>query len=243
MPTMFEAEKQYPDNAVRTNFVFMGYPYTPPLPQDDYRAVTSELQSELPVRLWYFLDEVTTQEMMRKIWRAILRSDLALFDISGGNPNVALEMGMALAIGRRCIPLLKTNEPNPLGTADLGYTERAEYTSRETLKIKLRDLVKAQSTAMRILNDVSYQIQGEAFPYPREEIVQKLTQIVVHVFRTKKHTTRAGVASVFGNYAQAGIVLDALRLRGVFKLEGQRRWARYLLGDTWVHHDHEVVGA
>jgi hypothetical protein len=179
--------------------------------------------------------------MMRKIWRAILRSDLALFDISGGNPNVALEMGMALAINKACIPLLMTGKPNPLGAADLGYTERVEYTSRETLKTKLRDLVKARSNAMRVLKEVLYQIQGEV-PYPREEIEQKLTQIVMHMFRTKKHTTRAGVAIVIGNYAQAGTVLDALRGRGVFKVAGQRRGARWLLGDTWVHHDHEVVG-
>jgi hypothetical protein len=74
---MFEDERNFPDNATRVNFVFMGYPFNPPLPPDDYSGVVSELQDELPVRFWYFLDEVTTEEMMRKIWRAILRSDLA----------------------------------------------------------------------------------------------------------------------------------------------------------------------
>jgi hypothetical protein len=72
MAQFFEEEKNYPDNARRTNFVFFAYPFTPPIPQEDYNAVVKELQSEYPLRLWYFLDEVTTQELMRKIWRAIL---------------------------------------------------------------------------------------------------------------------------------------------------------------------------
>ena len=62
---------------------------------------------------------------MRKIWRAILRADLCIFDISNGNPNVAFELGLAAAVGKPCITLLKTGEHNPLGAADLGYSERA----------------------------------------------------------------------------------------------------------------------
>lgn len=67
MTQLFEDERRFPDNATRQNFVFMGYPYDPPLPADDYRSVVAELQTELPVRFWYFLDEITTAEMMRKI--------------------------------------------------------------------------------------------------------------------------------------------------------------------------------
>ncbi len=241
MPQMFEDEKRYPDNSVRKNFIFLGYPFNPPLPQDDYRAVTRELQEEFPIRLWYFLDEITTQELMRKIWRAILRCDLAIFDITHGNPNVAFELGMAVAINKSCITLLKAGESNPLGTSDLGYSERAEYNSRETLKNKLRELIKAKSSVTRLLLNISYEIQSAAFPYPREEIEKRLTQVVSHVF-TNKYTTKAGVKRIFGNDAMASAVLAALRSNSVFKLEGTRKSARWKLDDSWVHHDHEVVG-
>lgn len=242
MSQMFEDEKRYADNATRSNFVFLGYPYTPPLPLDDYQAVTRELQEELPIRLWYFLDEVTTQEMMRKVWRAILRSDIAFFDISRGNPNVALELGMAIAINKPCMTLLKTGEPNPLGVADMGYAERSEYQSRETLKAKLRELLVAKCSAMRVLNRISYQIQSDTFPFPRDEIERRLVQAVSYVFHHKR-ATRAVVARIFGSYDMAGIVLNAFREHAVFKLEGQRKAAKWLLGDSWVYHDHEVVGA
>src|SRR6266545_4571640 len=95
--TLFADERDIPDNGTRANFVFMGYPFDPPLPRDDYGAVVLELQDELPIRFWYFLDEVTTDEMMRKIWRAVLRVYLAVFDTTGGNPNVAFELGLAVA--------------------------------------------------------------------------------------------------------------------------------------------------
>jgi hypothetical protein len=238
---LFEDETKYPDNAQRQNFVFLGYPFNPPLPQDDYRAVTTELQQELPVRLWYFLDEVTTQELMRKIWRAILRSDLCVFDISGGNPNVAFELGLAVAVNRPCITLLKTGEANPLGGADLSYSERAEYTSRETLKNRLRDLVVAKSSALRALNKVSYSIQSDAFPYGRVDIENRLRTLLNHLFQNKR-ATKAVASKIFENEAAGSRALSGLREAGILRLEGQRRAAKWLLSESWVHHDHEVVG-
>ena len=242
MAQMFEDEKKYPDNKKRENFVFLGYPFKPPLAQDDYRGVMKELEDELPIRLWYFLDEVTTQELMRKIWRAILRSDICFFDISKGNPNVSFELGMAVAIAKPCITLLKAGEDNPLGGADLGYSERAEYTSRQTLKEKVRTLLVAKSSALRTLNSCSYYVQSDAFEYDREEIEMRLIKVVNHVYKNKK-ITRAGVKRIFGNDKQAGIVLNVLREHGVLQLQGQRKAAKWLMGENWVTHDHEVVGA
>jgi hypothetical protein len=48
MAQMFKDERGFPDNIGRTNFVFLAYPYAPPLALDDYRALTQELESELP---------------------------------------------------------------------------------------------------------------------------------------------------------------------------------------------------
>lgn len=241
MARLFEDEKRFPDNAARANFVFLGYPYEPPLPLDDYRAVTSSVQEELPVRLWYFLDEVTTQELMRKVWRAILRSDLCIFDISGGNPNVSLELGLALAINKPCITLLKSGEPNPLGSSDLGYSERAEYTSRKTLTEKLRELILAKSGALRTTKDLSYSIQSDAFGCSREEIESRLVRSLTFVFRNKR-ITKTQAKKHFLNDKATTLALNGLREAGVLQVEGERRGARWVFTDSWVHHDHEVVG-
>jgi nucleoside 2-deoxyribosyltransferase len=243
MPQLFDDEKQFPDNAPRKNFVFMAYPFAPPISQEDYNAVVRELQNEYPLRLWYFLDEVTTQELMRKIWRAILRADLCIFDISRGNPNVAFELGLAVAVGKPCITLLKSGEPNPLGTADLGYSERAEYSSREALKAKLRLLLKAKSSALRLFNDLSYALQREAYNIAREQDEQSLVDIVKHVFQHKRITKPKARTIVGGDDKRATVALNALRNANVLRVEGAKRGATWVFTDSWVYHDHEVVGA
>lgn len=242
MALFFEEEKNYPDNARRENFVFMAYPFAPPISQDDYNSAVKELESEYPLRLWYFLDEVTTQELMRKIWRAILPSDLCIFDITKGNPNVAFELGLAAAVGKPCITLLKTGEPNPLGNADLGYSERAEYTSRETLKAKLKQLLLAKSSALRRFREISYAIQTDAFNITREQDEQKLIEVVKHVFLHKRITKPRGRA-ILGDDKRATLVLNALRDANVLRVEGVKKGATWVFADRWVYHDHEVVGA
>ena len=243
MAKMFQEEKSYPDNAARKNFVFFAYPFTPAIPQDDYNAVVAELQTELGLRLWYFLDEVTTAELMRKIWRAILRCDLAVFDISKGNPNVAFELGLAVCQGKPCITMLKTGELNPLGGADLGYSERAEYTSRETLKDKLRQLLVAKSNALRLWNTISYEVQHAGFGMTREQLENAIRELVKTVFQNKKIAKPAARVLFGDNDANATTVLDALRQHNVLKVEGAKKGAYYVFTDEWVYHDHEVVGA
>jgi hypothetical protein len=39
MAQLFEDEQKNPDNAVRANFVFLAYPFAPPIAQADYNAV------------------------------------------------------------------------------------------------------------------------------------------------------------------------------------------------------------
>jgi hypothetical protein len=175
---------------------------------------------------------------MRKIWRAILRADLCIFDITKGNPNVAFELGLAAAAGKRCITLLKTGEPNPLGTADLGYSERVEYSSRATLKAKLKQLLVTQSSALRDFYKLSYAILGNMLDVPREEHEQKLLELVTHVFLHKK-IARTRARAIWGDDKRAGKALDTLRNANVLQVQGQA----WVFTDRWVHHDHEVVGS
>jgi hypothetical protein len=241
MAQLFQDEQRFPDNAPRKNFVFLAYPFAPPLAQADDNAVVKDLQKEYPLRLWYFLDEVTTQELMRKIWRAILRADLCIFDITNGNANVAFEMGLAVAVGRPCISLLKKGELNPLGAADLGYSERVEYESRATLKAKLQRLLLAKSSALRLFNKLSYTIRADPFESTREQEEDKLIELVKHVFLHKK-ITKAQARTIAGDERRATTALNALREEKVLRVEGASKSAAWVFTESWVHHDHEVVG-
>ncbi len=194
------------------------------------------------MRLWFFLDELTTNELMRKVWRAILRSNVGVFDISGGNPNVALELGLALGADKSCISFLHSENDNPLGRADLGYSERVEYASAATLKQGLVRVLKAKCQGLRDINALSYELISDAFPFGREELENRLMQTANLVFRNKR-TTRAAVRRVFENDdGLAGTVLGGFRSKGILAPEGARRHAQWVFGPEWVHHDHEVTG-
>lgn len=241
MVQMFKDEAAFADNAARSNFVFMGYPYTPPLAKEDYANVVKALQEELPLRFWYFLDEVTTAELMRKVWRAILRADVCVFDTSGGNPNVAFELGLALAKDKRCMTMLKSGESNPLGSADLSYAERMEYQSVASLKEQLRTFVAAKSSALRLIDETSYRVAEKDLTIARDVVRDRLTAVVTHVFN-KRSITKTGTRTIMKSDALADAALTELRAANVFKIEGERRGARYVFGDDWVYSDHEVTG-
>jgi len=242
MAQLFDDERKYPDNKARVNFVFLGYPYSPPLALDDYRGVVQDLEQELPLRLWYFLDEVTTAELMRKVWRAILRADLVFCDVSGGNPNVAFELGLAVAENKNCLTLLKSGEPNPLGVADLGYAERVEYTSAATLKEKLREVLAARSSAIRVCREISYEVHYDGSPKSRVEIESAIIEVLNRVYRSKR-IVRGTARSILQDDNLVTVALNKLRERDVLQVEGERRGARWVFTDSWVTHDHEVVGA
>ena len=241
MAQMFTEEQGIPDNQTRLNFVFMGYPYTPPLAKDDYARVVKDLQEELPIRFWYFLDEVTTYELMRKIWRSILRADLAVFDTSGGNANVAFELGLAVAIDKRCMTVLKHGEHNPLGSADLGYSERMEYTSATTLKERLRTFVTAKSTALGLVKELSFQLVPSDGSMAQPEVYERLVKLLVRVFNSR-HISKSQAKTIMKTDQLASAALSKLRAKEVLKVEGANRGARYVFTDKWVYADHQVTG-
>jgi hypothetical protein len=146
--------------------------------------------------------------MMRKIWRAILRADLAIFDISGGNPNVAFELGLAVSENKKCMTILKTGEANPLGSADLGYAERAEYSSAATLKDKLGDVVRSQLSGLRLLNSLSYDLLPAAADTDRPDLEKRLGELLLKVFENKQIQKRQAT-QILGGDALATAALNA----------------------------------
>ena len=241
MALMFEEEAKYADNRPRTNFVFLGFPYAAPLPLDDYRAVLSQLENELPLRFWYFLVEYTTDELMRKLWRAVLRSDLCVFDISGGNPNVSFEIGLAVARFKRCSTILRTGAENPLGRADMSYAERAEYSSAATLRETLLRVLRSKSSALAIIRQAANYLYDSAKPYSVDQIEGHLVALLNEVFQHSR-ITKQQAERLIGDRALADGLMSHLRERGVLAIDGQRRGAKWVFGENWVTKHHEVVG-
>lgn len=241
MAQMFQDETKYPDNRKRSNFIFLGYPYAPAIPADDYKRVIKEVEQDLAIRMWYFLDEITTSELMRKVWRAILRADLCIFDISDGNANVAFEMGLAVSQFKKCMTLLKAGTKNPLGSADLGYSERAEYTSAETLKERLKSVIQSKSSYMKLVRDTSYQLYDTNQPQSRTDIEDFIRTIVKQIY-TNKSITKDAASKHCQSRPLADAILNSLRAQGVVEISGSKRGSKWIFSENWVYHDHEVAG-
>jgi hypothetical protein len=241
MAIMFQEESNYQDNRTRKNFVFIGFPFATPISLDDYRSVLTEIENEYPIRLWHFLNELTTDELMRKLWRAILRSDLCIFDISGGNPNVSFEIGLAVARFKKCSTILKTGVENPLGRSDLSYSERSEYSSRITLKETLLRIIKSKSIALTEIRQAAVYLHNSAGPYTVDQIEVKLITLVNEVFKYNK-ITKTRAESLIQDRAFADVAMQHLREKGIFEVDGARRGAKWIFGPDWITNNHEVVG-
>ena len=83
--------------AQRTQQVFVAYPYNI-YPGADYRRVYQGVGREFGVQFVFADEQISNEHIMAKILRDIRGSDFSVFDISGWNPNVTLELGMAFSL-------------------------------------------------------------------------------------------------------------------------------------------------
>ena len=79
-----------------TKQIFVAYAYTL-YDQRDYRKVYSALEKAFGVKFIFADEKITNMHILQKIISYIRGSDFSLFDISAWNPNVTLELGIALA--------------------------------------------------------------------------------------------------------------------------------------------------
>jgi hypothetical protein len=71
------------------------------------------------------LDAGYGEHLFNKIARNIIRADIAVFETSDLNPNVMLEMGVALTWGTMVLPIKKKGRPNP--PSDISGQTWVEY--------------------------------------------------------------------------------------------------------------------
>lgn len=122
--------------------IFVAYSYRD-YPAGDYRRVFEDISKEYSVSFVFADEKITNMHIMQKIISYIRASDFSLFDISGWNPNVTLELGIAMATGDDWYIAF-----NPAKTdvsevpSDLRGIDRVQYSSYSELGERLRLLVE-----------------------------------------------------------------------------------------------------
>lgn len=116
------------------NKVFVGMPFSDTYLDSYNYGIKTALDSLGYVH--FRADEtISNIDIMCKICREIQSSGLAVFNISGLNPNVMLELGLAYGIGK---PIIIVKDINTVALTDLGSIEYIEYSHAYDLAQKLK---------------------------------------------------------------------------------------------------------
>ncbi len=104
--------------------VFVGCPFTPAKRFADFQRAL-EL---VPLQFVFASSRVRTKHILERIKGDIGAADFSLFDISGWNPNVALELGLAEGLGRPYYILFRPGRRRQADApADLKGLQRFQY--------------------------------------------------------------------------------------------------------------------
>jgi hypothetical protein len=124
--------------------VFVACPYML-FPIEDYKKVFETIAKGYHVTFKFADEQITSQHILTKISNYIREHDISLFDITGWNPNVALELGIAVGMGRKYFILLNTHiDVNKEAPSDIRGIERIQYTSNQELEAKMAILIKQE---------------------------------------------------------------------------------------------------
>lgn len=104
--------------------VFVGCPHTPKKAFEKPRACLERL----PIEFVYADSSIRTQQVMERRRRKISRTDFSLFDITGWNANVTLEVGMAEGLNKDYYILFRPGKGSKSEPpADLKGLQRFQY--------------------------------------------------------------------------------------------------------------------
>ena len=122
--------------------VFVAYSYRL-YPKEDYRKHFKDLEEKYDVTFIFADEKITNMHIMKKIETYIRGSDFSIFDISGWNPNVTLELGFAMSIGDQWFIAIDPSKTNVNEVpSDLRGLDRIQYSSYTELASKLTALLE-----------------------------------------------------------------------------------------------------
>lgn len=174
--------------------VFVAYSYRD-YPAVDYRKVFTEIADEYSVSFVFADEKITNMHIMQKIISYIRGSDFSLFDISGWNPNVTLELGIAMASEEDWYITFNPEKTNLSEVpSDLRGIDRIQYSSYGELGDKLRVLIEQR--------------------YPKrtnsiDSFLEELRTQILEVLRAQGGLTMVELAEVVGS--SVGVTQLAVR--------------------------------
>ena len=199
-----------------TKQIFVAYAYNL-YDERDYRKVYSALEKAFDVKFIFADEKITNMHILQKIISYIRGSDFSLFDISSWNPNVTLELGIALATSQDwyiCFNPEKTDVKEV--PSDIRGLDRIQYTSFSDLEDRLSVLLDQR--------------------YPRgthrsvDDYFESAKQQVIDLLRKQPGLRVNEIADILNmNKKMAQVVVSQLVTDEQLRMEGKTRGAKYVL--------------
>lgn len=193
--------------------IFVAYAWNIYPDRNAYKRVYTSLERALSVKFVFAEERITSEHLLDKIGNMIRDTTFGIYDVSGWNPNVTLEYGLARGMG--ALAFIAFN-PDVSGAENVptdvqGY-DRLQYADFEQLSAAVATLV-------------TQQLGREPMPTdPLEEDQQRLLELV----RENPGKTAGQLAGLFG--ARIDYVQLLIRRSGDgLATTGATRGVRYYL--------------
>ena len=197
-----------------TKQIFVAYAYNL-YDTRDYRKVYASLEKAFGVKFIFADEKITNMHILQKIISYIRGSDFSLFDISAWNPNVTLELGIALAMSEDwyiCFNPAKTDIKEV--PSDIRGLDRMQYESFSELEDK-----------MTVLLDQWYPRSTRTTV---EDYFGQASNDVIALIARQPGLRVNEISDILGiNLRMSQVVVAQLMKDGHIQLEGRTRGARY----------------
>ncbi len=196
-------------------------------PMDDYKRTFASVARSYDVTFKFADEQITSQHILLKILNYIRDHDISLFDITGWNPNVALELGIAVGLAKRYFILFNTKfDQSKEVPSDIRGIDRIQYSSNLDLETRLILLIKQELPHQPGRSD-------SAFDSIKTKIVETL--------RTSPGLNLSKLAEAVGQ--DKTLVQSTVRVlaqAGELRTEGQKKGTIYFTNDTDLEQDLKV---
>jgi len=196
--------------------IFVAYAYN--IYPEDYRKIFSALEKAYGVKFIFADEKITNLHILQKIISYIDASDFSLFDISGWNPNVTLELGLAYRSDNWYIAFNPDKTPIDDVPSDIKGIDRVQYKSFTELEEKLSLLLEQRYPK---------QVQQ-----PLESFLDEQREKVVSVVKGNPGVKMNQIAEILGIEVKTAQVLVSKMIGSTLRVQGQRRGARYYAVET-----------
>lgn len=143
---------------VEADSVFVLMPYKPKSLFDRVYGTIRVVCSGLGLESWRADRDIQTGKIMESIWKRIDTSKIIVADLTGKNPNVMYELGLAHGI-RNDVILITQDDPGTL-PFDIKGVRVSQYESSDSGLRDLAKTIEVQLLPFCIVRSVAWRIQG-----------------------------------------------------------------------------------